>query len=79
MVAPRWGSTAAKVKRESEREARGSHCTSYPRQRQRVEAAPRLPAFGGGGDGGGGARRSGRRRAVVAGDVGFEGDAEALL
>ena len=28
---------------------------------------------------GGGARRSGRRWAVVAGDVGFEGDAEAFL
>ena len=33
MVAPWWGSTAAKVRRESEREARRSHCTSYPGQR----------------------------------------------
>jgi hypothetical protein len=65
MVAPRWGSTAAKVRRESEREARGYHCTSYSRQRQRVEAAPWWPAFGGGGDGGGGARRSGRRRGLL--------------
>ena len=52
MVAPRWGSTAAKVRRESERETRGSYCTSYPGQRQCVEAAPWWPAFGGGGDGG---------------------------
>ena len=44
MVAPRWGSTAAKVRRDCESEARRSYCTSYPGPRQREEAAPRWPA-----------------------------------
>ena len=60
MVAPRWGSTAAKVRRESEREARRFYCTSYPwAEAARGDGSAVAGVLGGYG-GGGGTESSGR-------------------
>ena len=65
MVAPRWGSTAAKERRESERKPLGPYSLPWLGLGRSGVGCPRGPAAASGGAHGGGAAELGRRRAAA--------------